>query len=119
MSLQDDYQLLEGRGFKKECKKLRKKHAGLDKDLAPVLTILKKGSDMVLSPTPIQECRLGLVKKARIAMISERKGKSNGYRLYYVRNEEKKTAYLLLIYTHQQQDNVSDAQLREILADFD
>jgi len=119
MNLQDDYQLLEGGGFKKACKKLRKKHAGLSKDLEPVFTVLKKGSDIVLSPTPIQECHLGLVKKVRVAMISERKGKSNGYRLYYVRNEERKTVYLLFIYTHQQQDSVSEAQLREILSNFD
>src|SRR3989338_4310951 len=112
MNLQDDYQLLEGRGFKKACKKLRKKHAGLDKDLEPVFTVLKKGSDSVLSPTPIQQCHLGLVKKIRVAMISEQKGKSNGYRLYYVRNEEKKNVYLLFIYTHQQQDNVQETQLR-------
>lgn len=94
--------------FRKEAKKLIKKHPSLKNELAEL------GSQ--LSTDPFLGTSLGNnCYKIRIAIASKGKGKSGGARLithFYVADN---TVFLLSIYDKSDQENISDSQIKALL----
>lgn len=95
--------------FDKQLKRLSKKYPSIKNDIA------KLGSE--LSENPV----LGVeifpnCYKIRLAIASKGKGKSGGARVITHIHISKNTVYLLSIYDKSEQNNISDNEIRELLA---
>jgi len=97
--------------FDRELKKLAKRYSSLKQDYADLL------DEIELNPklgTPIgRNCY-----KIRLSIASKGKGKSGGARVitHLIVNLENETLYLLKIYDKADQDNISEAELKYLLA---
>jgi mRNA-degrading endonuclease RelE of RelBE toxin-antitoxin system len=97
--------------FDKELKKLAKRYSSLRQDYADLL------DEIELNPklgTPIgRNCY-----KIRLSIASKGKGKSGGARVitHLIVNLENETLYLLKIYDKADLDNISEAELKHLLA---
>jgi mRNA-degrading endonuclease RelE of RelBE toxin-antitoxin system len=95
--------------FDKQLKRLSKKYPSIKNDIA------KLGSE--LSENPV----LGVeifpnCYKIRLAIASKGKGKSGGARVITHIHISKTTVYLLSIYDKSERNNISDNEIRELLA---
>ncbi len=95
--------------FERKVKKLAKRHKSLGSDLASIIDQLS------LNPalgTPLgNDCF-----KIRLAITSKGRGKSGGARLITFVRIVRNTVYLLDLYDKSDQDNISDKELRALIA---
>ena len=105
------FSIITLRSFDKELKKLAKKYPSLKQDYSNLL------DEIEINPklgTPIgSNCY-----KIRLSIASKGKGKSGGARVitHLVINIEGETLYLLKIYDKADLDNISEAELKYLLA---
>lgn len=103
-----NYNIIAVPTFRKELKKLAKKHVSLKNDLATLFETLEINPEQ---GTPLgNNCF-----KIRVAITSKNKDKSSGARLitHFIIADE--TVYLLSIYDKSQKDSLSDKELEELL----
>ena len=94
--------------FDKELKFLAKKHSSLVKDYELFLDLIEEN--------PIQGDALGKdCYKIRLAITSKGKGKSGGARIIVCVKVIRKVVYLLSIYDKSEKENITDADLKELL----
>jgi mRNA-degrading endonuclease RelE of RelBE toxin-antitoxin system len=98
--------------FVKDLKSLTKKHRSIPSDYEKLLNNLELNPKM--GDEIIENCF-----KIRMAISSKGKGKSGGARVItyvYIHSE---TVYLLSIYDKSDQENISDALLKELIKNLD
>jgi len=105
------FNIITLRSFDKELKKLAKKYQSLKQDYADLL------DEIELNPqlgTPIG----GNCYKIRLSIASKNKGKSGGARVitHLLINIDGGTLYLLKIYDKADHDNISESELKYLLA---
>ena len=106
------YSVRPARSFERDAKALLKKYASLRQELVTL------GEELQENPTlgtPLgQDCY-----KIRLAIKSKGKGKSGGSRIitYVVTDNEE--VILLTIYDKQVKDNISEKELKELLANLE
>jgi len=98
-------------GFDKELKRLSKKYPSMKTDYAGLL------DELEINPrlgTPIGKDSY----KVRLQITSKGKRKSGGARVisHLIVNIENETLYLLKIYDKSEQETISDAELKTLLA---
>lgn len=97
--------------FKKEAKRLSKKHLSLKNDLA-LLGVL-------LSENPTTGTYLGNnIYKVRLAIKSKGKGKSGGARVMTQLKVVYQTVYLFSIYDKGENENISDNDIQELIQEI-
>ena len=102
------YNIIAVPTFRKELKKLAKKHHSLKTDLALLFESLEEN--------PTQGTNLGNnCYKIRLAIQSKGKGKSGGARIITYVISEDKEIYLLTIYDKSEFDSVDDKTLKKII----
>ena len=102
------YKLYITSTFEKAAKRLYRKHKSLKSDLTELFGDLSKN--------PIQGTSLGNdCYKIRLKIKSKNKGKSGGARLITCVKISYESIYLLSIYDKSEKDNLTDAELAEIL----
>jgi len=105
------FKIVPVQSFLKKVKYLSKKHPSLKDDLRNL------GADLTLNHklgTPIgRNCY-----KVRLQITSKGKGKSGGARVitHLIVSIEHETLYLLKIYDKANQDNISETELKQMLA---
>ncbi|ADY50917.1 hypothetical protein Pedsa_0334 [Pseudopedobacter saltans DSM 12145] len=95
--------------FEKELKRLAKKYPSLKSDFSLLLQSLKSKPDQGISLG--NDCY-----KVRMAISSKRKGKSGGSRVITCFKVTLDTVFLLTIFDKSEQENISDKELKELLA---
>ncbi|MEZ4594802.1 MAG: type II toxin-antitoxin system RelE/ParE family toxin [Chloroflexota bacterium] len=100
--------------FKRNLRVLAKKYRHIRSDIQPVIEALQNG-DLIGDQIP----RVGYtVFKVRVKNSDLQKGKSAGYRfIYYLRTAE--SIILITLYSKTEQSDVSAAQIRQVIKDFD
>ena len=94
--------------FKKEVKRLIKKHRSLKVDLSNFV--------LDLSDNPIQGVDLGNnCRKIRLAITSTNKGKSGGARVIVLLVFEDKNVFLLTIFIKSETENLGPNDLEEMI----
>ena len=102
------YSIIAVPKFKKELKKLAKKHLSIINDLSILLDSL--------DVNPKQGIDLGNnCYKIRLAIKSKGKGKSGGARVITNIVVDETTLYLLSIYDKSDKENISDNELLDLL----
>ncbi|MEI7597448.1 MAG: type II toxin-antitoxin system RelE/ParE family toxin [Bacteroidota bacterium] len=97
--------------FRKEAKKLIKKYASLQSEIAEL------GAE--LSENPTKGTALGNdIYKIRLAISSKRKGKSGGARIITFVKIINKTVFLLTIYNKGERNNISDKEIEALLKGY-
>ncbi|MBS1532163.1 MAG: hypothetical protein JSU01_17810 [Bacteroidetes bacterium] len=97
--------------FTKELKKLARKYPSLKQDYGNLLDVLETNPK---TGTPIgKNCY-----KIRLSISSKGKGKRGGARIitHLIVNVHEETLYLLKIYDKNDQDSVSESELKSLLA---
>lgn len=98
------YNVLYTENFRKETKRLAKKHVSLKKDIETLIDSLEQN--------PIQGKPLGKdCYKVRMAISSKGKGKSGGARVITCVLIEDVDVYLLTVYDKSEKENISDNEL--------
>jgi len=98
--------------FRKEYKKLAKKYVSLKDDVLSLVETLKEN--------PATGVNLGNnIYKIRMAISSKRKGKSGGARIITYFVDKDNIVYLLSIYDKSEEANISDNEIKKILAEVD
>ncbi|MBO0939614.1 type II toxin-antitoxin system RelE/ParE family toxin [Fibrella sp. HMF5335] len=94
--------------FKREYKRMAKKHASLNADFQALITYLQENPSM---GTPLGQNAY----KIRLAISSKNKGKSGGARVitYYLTADNE--LYLLSIYDKSEQSTVTDKALMQLI----
>jgi len=97
--------------FIRELKRLAKKYPSLKQDYTNLLDEIEANPKLGIQIG--RNCY-----KIRLSITSKGKGKSGGARVitYLIVNVEGETLYLLKIYDKGDQDNVSEAELKHLLA---
>ena len=94
--------------FRKDLKKLAKKHTSIKEDFGNLLQSLEQN--------PIQGTFLGNnCYKIRMAITSKGKGKSGGSRVITFVKISQKTVFLLSIYDKSEKEDISDTEIIELL----
>ena len=94
--------------FERELKRLAKKYPSLKTDFSILIKILKEN--------PTSGISLGNnCYKVRMAISSKSKGKSGGARVITCFKIVHETVFLLAIYDKNEQESISDAELKELL----
>jgi len=94
--------------FKKQAKHLLKKYPSLKGELEILISSLEEGN--------VQGISMGNhCYKLRISIASKNKGKSGGGRVIINLQLSLEMIYLLSIYDKAEQENLSDAELKELL----
>ena len=100
------------RSFERDAKALLKKYTSLRQELATL------GEELQENPTlgtPLgQDCY-----KIRLAIKSKGKGKSGGSRIIIYVVTDNEEVILLTIYDKQVKDNISEKELKELLANLE
>jgi mRNA-degrading endonuclease RelE of RelBE toxin-antitoxin system len=97
--------------FDKQLKRLVKKYPSLKKEVAQLGKFL---TDTPATGTPLgNNCY-----KIRLAIASKGKGKSGGARVITHIYAEGKLVYLLAIYDKSEQENITDAQILNLLKEI-
>jgi hypothetical protein len=95
-------------GFKKQSKKIAKKHRSLKNDLLKLIDSLEQN--------PIQGEPLGPdCFKIRVAIASKVKGKSGGARVITCVKLIQQNVYLIAIYDKSNKSNILENELNELL----
>jgi mRNA-degrading endonuclease RelE of RelBE toxin-antitoxin system len=105
------FSILRLNSFDKELKKLSKKYPSLKQDYADLLDEIEVNPKL---GSPIgRNCY-----KIRLSITSKGKGKSGGATVitHLIVSIENETLYLLKIYDKADQDNVSESELKYLLA---
>ncbi|MBK8712538.1 MAG: type II toxin-antitoxin system RelE/ParE family toxin [Niastella sp.] len=97
--------------FERQAKKLIKKFPSLKKGIVALVHQLKETPDL---GTPLG----GNCFKIRLAIASKGKGKSGGARIITHIVITVKTVFLLSIYDKSEKQNLTDAELKELLKDI-
>jgi mRNA-degrading endonuclease RelE of RelBE toxin-antitoxin system len=95
--------------FQKELKRLLKKYKSLKEEYAQLISTLQNNPKLGTSIG--QNCY-----KIRIAIKSKGTGKSGGARIITNVYIEGTTVYLLTIYDKSEQENITDKDLKQLLA---
>ncbi|MDI9364512.1 MAG: type II toxin-antitoxin system RelE/ParE family toxin [Flavobacterium sp.] len=97
--------------FKKEAKKLIKKHASLRTEIVAL------GKELAKNPTT--GTPLGNdVYKIRLAIASKNKGKSGGARVISFVKIIDETVYLLSIYNKGEKDTMTDNEIKKLIKGY-
>jgi mRNA-degrading endonuclease RelE of RelBE toxin-antitoxin system len=97
--------------FKKEAKRLSKKHLSLKNDLEQL--------GVLLSENPTTGTHLGNnIYKVRLAIKSKGKGKSGGVRVMTQVKVVNQTVYLFSIYDKGEKENISDNEIKELIKEI-
>lgn len=97
--------------FKREAKRIYKRHPSLPDDIAQLIESLEADPRQ---GTPIgRSCY-----KVRLAIRSKGKGKSGGARVITCVVAVREVVYLLAIYDKSEQASLSDGRLRQLLAEL-
>ena len=103
-----NYDIIAVPQFRKELKRLAKKHTSLKTDFSNFLEELKND--------PTQGISLGKnCYKTRMSISSKNKGKSGGARVITNVLVQKNKIYLLSIYDKSEKGTLSNAELKELL----
>jgi len=105
------FNIIPLKSFIKELKKLAKKYPSLKQDYTNLLDEIEVNPKL---GTPIgRNCY-----KIRLSITSKGKGKSGGARIitHLIVSVEDETLYLLKIYDKGDQDTISEAELKQLLA---
>lgn len=94
--------------FKRECKRLAKKHVSLNTDMQELVTELQANYTL---GTPLGDNAY----KIRLAISSKNKGKSGGARVITYFVTEDNELYLLSIYDKSEQANITDKALKQLI----
>ena len=89
--------------FKKELKKLAKKYKNIKEDYLLLLQTLSNDFSAINAQSLGNNCY-----KVRLKNSDNHKGKSAGYRVIYLKQEENKTITLLSIYSKSDYENISE-----------
>jgi mRNA-degrading endonuclease RelE of RelBE toxin-antitoxin system len=104
-----NFSVLYTENFRKEAKRLSKKHASLKEDIEKLIDSLEQN--------PRQGKQLGKdCYKIRLAITSKEKGKSGGARVITCVLIEDTEVHLLTIYDKSEKENVSDKELKALRA---
>ena len=99
------YNVLFTENFRKDAKRLVKRHSSLRKDIEELIESLEQ--------KPLQGKPLGKdCFKIRMAISSKRKGKSGGARVITCVMIEVTEVYLLTIYDKSEKEDISDKELK-------
>ena len=102
------FNILETSNFRKEAKRLSRKHFSLKRDIASLIDKLEED--------PIKGNPLGKnCYKIRLAIKSKGKGKSGGARVITCVKIVRKNLYLLTIYDKSDKENITNKELQELL----
>ena len=104
------YKTVISKHFEKEAKRLLKKYASLSRELEKLFDELEENPTM---GTLLRDN----VYKIRLAIASKNKGKSGGARVITFIKIIDEVVILLSIYNKGEKDNISDAEIDELLAD--
>ena len=106
------YEVLTIPPFDRQIKRLAKKFPSLKAEYSALIEELEENPEKGIPMS--NNCF-----KIRLAISSKGRGKSSGARVithFYVENE---TVFLLAIYDKGEQNNISDKELRELLAEIE
>lgn len=98
--------------FKRELKRLIKKHRSIKNDLKILIEQLEENPEMGVSIG--SNCF-----KIRLAIASKRKGKSSGARIITQVFVSNRYVYLLSIYDKSDKENIRDKELKKLLISHD
>lgn len=102
------YKIVPTHTFDRELKRLAKKHRSIKSDISEL------GEQLAENPTMgdevIEHCY-----KIRLAITSKNKGKSGGARVITYVYVIQETVFLLSIYDKGQQEDISNAELKELI----
>jgi mRNA-degrading endonuclease RelE of RelBE toxin-antitoxin system len=105
------FEVLISPNFKKEAKKLIKKYPSLKAELATLFT--------ELAYNPILGKDMGnSIYKIRLAVASKNKGKSGGARIISFVKITDSEVLLFSIYNKGDKDDISDAEIENLLKDY-
>ncbi len=104
-----NYEILTIAPFDKQLKRLAKKYPSIKNDIAKLGRELSENPALGIEIFP--NCY-----KIRLAIASKGKGKSGGARVITHIHISKNTVYLLSIYDKSERNNISDNEIRELLA---
>jgi mRNA-degrading endonuclease RelE of RelBE toxin-antitoxin system len=100
--------------FKKDIKKLRKRHDSIEKDIQPLIEQLEAGE---IPGDRIAENKYP-VYKVRVRNSDIRRGKSSGYRvIYYTITPE--SILLTTIYSKSDRRNISNKDVEDIIGEYE
>jgi len=97
--------------FKKEAKKLIKKYASLQKELAVLFEELQENPTL---GTPLGND----IYKIRLAITSKGKGKSGGARVMTFVKISATTVLVFSIYSKGTKDDISDKEIEELIKEY-
>lgn len=97
--------------FQKQAKRLAKRYKSFPDDLQKLVDELKQNATL---GTPLS----GNVYKIRLAISSKNKGKSGGARVITYFYQVAETVYLLSIYDKSDTENISDEELKYLIAEI-
>lgn len=98
--------------FQKQAKRLSKRYKSFPKDLQKLVDKLKENAALGVSLG-------GSVYKIRLAISSKNKGKSGGARVISYVYQIAETVYLLSIYDKSETENISDEELKYLIAEVE
>ncbi|AEV32235.1 hypothetical protein Oweho_1230 [Owenweeksia hongkongensis DSM 17368] len=105
------YEILITPNFKREFKRLAKKYSSLKNDLSKLIVDLKEN--------PTTGTYLGNnIYKIRLAISSNRKGKSAGARVITFVQIDENTILLFSIYTKSDKASISDKEIRDLIKNY-
>jgi mRNA-degrading endonuclease RelE of RelBE toxin-antitoxin system len=100
--------------FRKDIKKLRKRHDSIEKDIQPLIEQLEAGK---IPGDRIAENKYP-VYKVRVRNSDIRRGKSSGYRvIYYTITLE--SILLTTIYSKSDMENISNKEVEDIIGEYE
>ena len=103
-----NFNIIVTSGFKKQAKRIAKKHRSLKTDIESLIDTLEKN--------PLQGEPLGKdCYKIRMAISSKGKGKLGGSRIITCVKVTKENIYLLSIFDKSERQSVNDNELDELL----
>lgn len=100
--------------FKRSVKKLKRRYPHVKDDLQDGIEMLLQTPQLgVVVPGS------GGIRKVRLTNSDAKRGKSGGYRLlYYLEDHKSQTLFLLFVYSKSDRVNVSQQELKQLLAEL-
>ena len=98
--------------FQKQAKRLAKRYKSFPNDLQKLVNELKENAALGISLG-------GNVYKIRLAIAGKNKGKSGGARVISYVYQIAETVYLLSIYDKADTENITDAELKYLIAEVE
>lgn len=98
--------------FQKQAKRLAKRYKSFPNDLQKLVDELKENAALGTSLG-------GNIYKIRFAITSKNKGKSGGARIISYFYQTAETVYLLSIYDKSDTENISDKELKYLIAEVE